>query len=68
MVTHLKVERRVPKKLKDEIIEEILLMLGLDQHVNTLTKNLSGGQRKRLAIGLELVCNPPIMFLDEPTR
>lgn len=67
VVTHLKVERRVPKKLKDEIIEEILLMLGLDQHANTLTKNLSGGQRKRLAIGLELVCNPPIMFLDEPT-
>lgn len=67
VATALKLPSATTSRDKEEVIQEILETLGLSEHHKTMTSNLSGGQKKRLSIALELVNNPPIMFFDEPT-
>ncbi len=47
--------------------EKVLTQIGLKERENTLVKNLSGGQLKRVSMGVELLADPKLFFLDEPT-
>jgi len=48
-------------------VEEVLGELEMTQHGDTRVERLSGGQNKRVNIGLELLTKPSLLFLDEPT-
>jgi len=56
------------KKRVDEIIEELRLSSCRKTKIgNQFIKGCSGGERKRVSIGVELITNPFIIFCDEPT-
>ncbi|HEY3429116.1 MAG TPA: ATP-binding cassette domain-containing protein, partial [Cyclobacteriaceae bacterium] len=55
-----------------EMVERVIVQLGLSEIRNLkvgspMQKTISGGQRKRVNIGLELLREPTILFVDEPT-
>ncbi|XP_070504951.1 ATP-binding cassette sub-family G member 1-like [Chironomus tepperi] len=63
----LKLGNNVSLIEKNSRIENILTALGLYDHQFTITERLSGGQKKRLSVALELINNPTVLWLDEPT-
>ncbi len=48
-------------------IDEVLAELGLSAHADTQVSRLSGGQRKRTSVAMELLTKPSLLYLDEPT-
>ena len=62
----------VPKLLKydktkcDDIVQDLLKMVGMEQYANKYPSELSGGQQQRIGVLRALAASPPIVLMDEP--
>ncbi|MBD0300620.1 MAG: ABC transporter ATP-binding protein, partial [Tolypothrix sp. T3-bin4] len=57
----------VPRKLRQEKIDWVIAICGLEGQENMLTGQLPGGWKQRVAFGASVMHEPNILFLDEPT-
>jgi ABC transport system ATP-binding/permease protein len=64
-------ELRLPpdtsKSDRAQVVGQVIEELGLTKHADTRVDKLSGGQRKRASVALELLTGPSLLILDEPT-
>ncbi|XP_033741263.1 broad substrate specificity ATP-binding cassette transporter ABCG2-like isoform X2 [Pecten maximus] len=68
----LRLNKSVSQRERNERVENVIQELGLTHCADTKVGNefirgVSGGERKRTNIGMELIISPPVLFLDEPT-
>ncbi|TGZ83724.1 hypothetical protein EX30DRAFT_89937 [Ascodesmis nigricans] len=68
----LRLPANTTKVEREQIVEEVILQLGLKECANTPIgdnqhKGCSGGEKRRVSIGVQLLVNPSVVFLDEPT-
>ncbi|KAL6710442.1 hypothetical protein ACN47E_008490 [Coniothyrium glycines] len=68
----LRLPSTIPEAEKQRLVEEVILELGLKEAANTRIgnhahKGCSGGEKRRTSIGVQLLSNPSLLWLDEPT-
>ncbi|XP_077979353.1 protein white-like [Glandiceps talaboti] len=63
----LRMESDTSPRLREEMINKVLIQLGLGDTSETTIKMLSGGEKKRLSFATELLTDPYLMLCDEPT-
>ncbi|HSQ23622.1 MAG TPA: FHA domain-containing protein, partial [Pyrinomonadaceae bacterium] len=66
-VARLRLSRDVSSREIDQIVNEVMDVTGLSERRDVPVSQLSGGQRKRVSIAVELITKPSVIFLDEPT-
>lgn len=62
----LRLPKDTSEQERNEIIMKVIDTVELTQRKDTLIKKLSGGQKKRASIAVELISDPNLFFLDEP--
>ncbi len=66
-VARLRLSSDVSRREIDQIVNEVMDVTGLSERRDVPISQLSGGQRKRVSIAVELITKPSVIFLDEPT-
>ncbi|HEV8366778.1 MAG TPA: FHA domain-containing protein [Pyrinomonadaceae bacterium] len=66
-VARLRLSRDISTQEIDQVVSEVMDITGLSERRDVPISQLSGGQRKRVSIAVELITKPSVIFLDEPT-
>ena len=51
-----------------QIINSVIYEMKLDEFIKKLSGNLSGGNKRKLAVAISMLCSPPLILLDEPSK
>jgi ATP-binding cassette, subfamily A (ABC1), member 3 len=57
----------IPLEKVDGIVNSLMKELNLAQYKDKVSGNLSGGNKRKLSVGIAMIGNPPIILLDEPS-